>query len=149
MNIVRFALRHPVTIAVVVLAITLSALLALVEMPRDILPSLGIPTIYIAQPYGGLSPAQMESYLTYYYEYHFLYISGIEHIESKNIASTALIKLQFYPEPTWPRRRQKPSPTSPAPARSCLLVRYRRSLSASTPGALPSEISYFPPNTEV
>ena len=97
MNIVRLALRRPVTIFVVVLAIALSAILALVEMPRDILPTLGIPTIYIAQPYGGLSPAQMESYITYYYEYHFLYISGIEHIESRNIASTALIKLQFYP----------------------------------------------------
>ena len=39
----------------------------------------------------------MESYLTYYYEYHFLYLSGIEHVESKNIESSALIKLQFYP----------------------------------------------------
>jgi hypothetical protein len=28
-------------------------------------------------------PAQMEGYLTYYYEYHFLYITGIEHVESK------------------------------------------------------------------
>ena len=39
----------------------------------------------------------MESYITYFYEYHFLYISGIEHVESKNIQSTALIKLQFHP----------------------------------------------------
>jgi len=27
----------------------------------------------------------MEGYITYYYEYHFLYITGIEHVESKNI----------------------------------------------------------------
>jgi len=27
---------------------------------RDILPSSGIPIIYVAQPYGGMSPAQME-----------------------------------------------------------------------------------------
>jgi hypothetical protein len=32
-----------------------------------------------------MDPAQMEGYLTYYYEYHFLYITGIDHVESKSI----------------------------------------------------------------
>ena len=40
----------------------------------------------------------MEGYLTYYYEYHFLYITGIEHVESKNIQGVALMKLVFHPE---------------------------------------------------
>src|SRR5881392_424740 len=71
--------------------------MALLKMPRDIFPSLGIPTIYVAQPFGGMDPAQMEGYLTYYYEYHFLYITGIEHVESKSIQGNAIIKLQFYP----------------------------------------------------
>src|ERR1043166_4666404 len=44
-----------------------------------------------------MDPAQMEGYLTYYYEYHFLYITGIEHVESKSIQGNAIIKLQFYP----------------------------------------------------
>ena len=66
-------------------------------MPRDIFPPLGVPTIYVAQPFGGMDPAQMEGYLTYYYEYHFLYITGIEHVESKSIQGAAIIKLQFYP----------------------------------------------------
>jgi multidrug efflux pump subunit AcrB len=66
-------------------------------MARDIFPTLGIPTIYVAQPYGGMDPAQMEGFLTYYYEYHFLYITGIEHVESKSIQGAAIIKLQFYP----------------------------------------------------
>ena len=64
---------------------------------RDIFPGLNTPTIYVAQPYGGMDPAQMEGYLTYYYEYHFLYITGIEHVESKSVQGNALIKLQFYP----------------------------------------------------
>src|SRR5262249_49617468 len=33
---------------------------------------------------------------TYYYEYHFLYITGIEHVESKNIQGTAVMKLVFH-----------------------------------------------------
>jgi hypothetical protein len=42
-------------------------------MRADIFPDLNLPVIYVAQTYGGMSPAQMEGYLTYYYEYHFLY----------------------------------------------------------------------------
>src|SRR6478752_8416349 len=66
-------------------------------MSRDIFPDLGVPTLYVAQPYGGMDPAQMEGFITNYYEYHFLYINGIEHVESRNIQGIALIKLQFHP----------------------------------------------------
>src|SRR5436190_16829653 len=96
MNLVQSALRRPFTIVVIVAGVALASILALRRMPRDIFPSLGIPTIYVAQPYGGMDPAQMEGYLTYYYEYHFLYITGIEHVESKSIQGAAIIKLQFY-----------------------------------------------------
>ena len=97
MNLVTPAMRRPLTVVVAVIAVGLGALLALQKMPRDIFPTLGIPTIYVAQPYGGMDPAQMEGYLTYYYEYHFLYITGIEHVESKSIQGAALLKLQFHP----------------------------------------------------
>jgi multidrug efflux pump subunit AcrB len=97
MNLVRFALRRPLTIIVAIVAVGFGAVFALLQMPRDIFPTLGIPTIYVAQPYGGMDPAQMEGYLTYYYEYHFLYLTGIEHVESKSIQGAAIIKLQFYP----------------------------------------------------
>jgi multidrug efflux pump subunit AcrB len=97
LNLVQLALRRPVTILVIILGIALAALLAIRGTARDIFPGLNTPTIYVAQPYGGMDPAQMEGYLTYYYEYHFLYITGIEHVESRSIQGNALIKLQFYP----------------------------------------------------
>src|SRR6478609_2297341 len=97
MSLVSFALRRPVTILVVVIGMVLAGLYALDRMQRDVFPDLGIPTIYVAQPYGGMDPAQMEGYLTNYYEYHFLYISGIEHVESKNVQGMALMKLYFHP----------------------------------------------------
>src|SRR5437660_5834656 len=97
MNLVQGALRRPLTVVVLVIAVALGAGLALQRMARDIFPPLGIPTIYVAQPFGGMDPAQMEGYLTYYYEYHFLYITGIEHVESKSIQGASIIKLQFYP----------------------------------------------------
>ncbi|MEX2043981.1 MAG: efflux RND transporter permease subunit [Opitutus sp.] len=97
MNILQLVLRRPLTIIVLVIAVILGGALALKRMSRDIFPPLGIPTIYVAQPYGGMDPAQMEGYLTYYYEYHFLYITGIEHVESKSIQGASVMKLQFHP----------------------------------------------------
>src|SRR5258705_3265995 len=97
MSVPRAAMRRPITVVVAMLAVVLAGGIALDRMPRDILPNLGIPVIYVAQPYGGMDPAQMEGFLTYYYEYHFLYVTGIEHVESKSIQGVALIKLQFHP----------------------------------------------------
>jgi multidrug efflux pump subunit AcrB len=97
MNPIVFALRHPYTVMVAVAAIVLGAGLAVMRMPIDIFPDLNTPIIYVAQPYGGMDPQQMEGFLTNYYEYHFLYITGIDHVESKNIQSVALMKLQFHP----------------------------------------------------
>src|SRR5262249_46181281 len=83
MWIIKTALIGPFTILVVVIGIALCSILALTRMPVDIFPNLNLPVVYVAQPYGGMDPAQMESYLVSYYEYHFLYIAGIEHVESK------------------------------------------------------------------
>ena len=40
----------------------------------------------------------MESYLVSYYEYHFLYVTGIEHVESRSIQSVGLVALFFHPD---------------------------------------------------
>ena len=66
-------------------------------MRIDIFPNLNLPVIYVCQPYGGMDPSQMEGLLTNYYEYHFLYINGIHHVESRNVQGLALMKLYFHP----------------------------------------------------
>src|ERR1039457_5138916 len=96
MRLVLAALRRPLTVVVTLIARALRAILAVRRMPVDIFPQVGDPAIYVAQPYGGIAPAQMEGYLTYYYEYHFLYITGIDHVESKSIQGAALMKLVFH-----------------------------------------------------
>jgi multidrug efflux pump subunit AcrB len=98
MWLVLTAMRRPITVLVAVLAIGLMAVIAIQRMKVDIFPQLGAPAVYVAQPYGGMDPVQMEGFLTYYYEYHFLYITGIEHVESKNIQGIALMKLVFHPD---------------------------------------------------
>jgi multidrug efflux pump subunit AcrB len=97
MWLINVALRRPIMVVVLVVGVALCSILAYQRMSVDIFPNLDLPVIYVAQPYGGMSPAQMESFLVSYYEYHFLYITGIEHVESKSIQGTGLCKLYFHP----------------------------------------------------
>src|SRR5690349_25073204 len=95
MKLIIAALRHPITILVAVLAILFFSWLAVRNTKVDIFPKLGLPTVYVAQPYGGLSPEQMEGFITSYYEYHFLYITGVKYVDSKSIKGTSILKIQF------------------------------------------------------
>src|SRR5690348_14524759 len=97
MWLIRTALRRPIATFVVALGVALCSTLAIARMRVDIFPNLNFPVIYVAQPYGGMSPAQMEGYLVYYYEYHFLYINGIQSVEDKSIQGNGLLKLTFHP----------------------------------------------------
>ncbi len=96
MNIIKGALQKPVVVTVSVIAILFFSSMAIRNMKIDIFPKMGLPTIYIAQPYGGLSPEQMEGFITSYYEYHLLYVTGVKFVESKSIQGAALIKIVFH-----------------------------------------------------
>jgi RND family efflux transporter MFP subunit len=97
MNPIDFALRRPWTVVVGVVALLLLAGVAVRRMRIDVFPSLNAPVVYVCQPYGGMDPGQMEGLLTNYYEYHFLYIAGIHHVESRSVQGMAIMKLVFHP----------------------------------------------------
>lgn len=131
MNLVVLALRRPMTVMVLMVAIAAGCVLAVRRMPVDIFPALNLPVIYVCQPYGGMDPAQMEGLLTNYYEYHFLYISGIHHVESKNVQSMALMKLAFHPG------------TNMAQAMAETIAYVNRSRSFMPPGTVPPFVMRF------
>ncbi|MGH9674439.1 MAG: efflux RND transporter permease subunit, partial [Bryobacteraceae bacterium] len=131
MWLVIAAMRRPVTVVIAVLAAALISWLAVRRMRVDIFPDLGSPTVYVAQPYGGMDPSQMEGFLTYYYEYHFLYVTGIEHVESKSIQGVALMKLVFHPG------------TNMNQAISEVVAQVNRSRAFMPPGAVPPFIVRF------
>lgn len=95
MRLVLSALSHPLSVIVALIAVLTGFIMAISRMRADIFPEVGNPVIYVAQPYGGMTPAQMEGFLTYYYEYHFLYITGIQSVDSKSVQGAALLKLTF------------------------------------------------------
>lgn len=97
MNPIAAALLRPVTVMVLAAAILFAGALAVTRMKVDIFPALNLPVVYVCQPYGGMDPQQMEGLIANYYEYHFLYINGIHHVESKNVQGVSLMKLYFHP----------------------------------------------------
>jgi multidrug efflux pump subunit AcrB len=131
MRLVLGALSGPVTVLVALVAVALCAILAIERMPVDIFPQVGDPAIYVAQPYGGMDPAQIEGFLTYYYEYHFLYITGIDHVESKSIQGAALMKLVFHAD------------TDMAQAMAQTVGYVNRARSFMPPGTVPPFITRF------
>src|SRR5271170_6185244 len=97
MNVIDFALNRPKTVMVAMVAIALGSVFAASRMRTDVFPELNMPIIYVAQAYGGMDSAQMEGLIAAYYEYAFLYMNGIDHVETKNIQNLTLVKLYFHP----------------------------------------------------
>lgn len=97
MNLVVFAMRKPITLLMVILALIGGGVLALTQMRVDIFPALNQPQIYVVNNYAGMDPSQIEGLVTSVYEQNFQYVDGLKKIESKNIQNLVLLKLTFYP----------------------------------------------------
>jgi multidrug efflux pump subunit AcrB len=97
MKLILFALRKPITILVLVAALFFFGVGALRSIRVDIFPRLDLPVLYIAHPFGGYTPVQMETLFAKQYINVLLYVNGIKSIETKNIQGLTLMKLNFYP----------------------------------------------------
>ncbi|MEJ5145328.1 efflux RND transporter permease subunit [Sphingobacterium sp. MYb388] len=97
MNLIRFALRKPISIMVVVAALFFFGIKAVNTIKIDLFPKLDLPVIYISHPFGGYTPEQMEAYFGKQYIGALLMVNGIKNIETKNIQGLTFIKISFYP----------------------------------------------------
>ncbi|HVY75075.1 MAG TPA: efflux RND transporter permease subunit [Puia sp.] len=128
---VRFALRRPITVMVIFFGILLFSVMAIRTIPIDIFPRLNLPTIYVIESYGGMSPQQMEGFFSTRMMDQFLYVNGIKNIESKNIQGLTLIKLSFYEN------------TDMAEASAQVALQVNRASKFFPPGALPPQVIRF------
>ena len=97
MNLIRFALRKPISILVLAAGLFFFGIKAITVIKVDIFPKLDLPVIYISHPFGGYTPIQMESFFAKQYINIFLFVNGIKYIETKNIQGLTLMKISFYP----------------------------------------------------
>ncbi|NSL89611.1 efflux RND transporter permease subunit [Chitinophaga solisilvae] len=96
MNLIKTALQKPIAIIVVVVGLLFFGISSMRDIKIDIFPDLNLPAIYVSQPYGGMSPQQMEGFIATNYSNLFLYVTGVKDIEAKNIQGLTMIKIVFY-----------------------------------------------------
>lgn len=96
MNLIRLALRKPISIMVLVLGLLFFGIKATKEIKVDILPELNLPVVYVAHSFNGFTPQQMEGYFTKMYVNMMLFTNGIKSIETKNTQGLTLMKVYFY-----------------------------------------------------
>lgn len=127
----NFALKRPVTIIVLFIGLVIFGAMSVLTIPVDIFPKLNLPTIYVIEPYGGMSPRQMEGFFATRLQDQFLYITGVKNVESKNIQGLTLLKLSFYEN------------TDMTEASAQVALQVNRAMKFFPPGALPPQVIRF------
>lgn len=97
MNIIRLALRKPLAIIVAVMAIAYFAVISISKIKVDIFPDVESPSIYIAMPYGGLSPEYMDGFMANNFQKVLIFVSGVKDMDFKSVQGLTLMQLSFYP----------------------------------------------------
>ncbi|QEE50799.1 efflux RND transporter permease subunit [Flavobacterium alkalisoli] len=96
MNLIRFALRKPISILVLVAGLFFFGIGAVRTVKVDILPKMNMPVLYLAHPFAGYTPDQMESYFAKNYINIMLFANGVKSIETKNLQGLTLMKVSYY-----------------------------------------------------
>ncbi|NDP27396.1 MAG: efflux RND transporter permease subunit [Flavobacterium sp.] len=96
MNLIRFALRKPISIMVLVAGLFFFGIGAVRNIKVDILPEMNLPVIYLAHSFAGYTPNQMESYFAKNYVNVMILANGVKEIETKNIQGLTLMKVTYY-----------------------------------------------------
>jgi len=128
---VTSALKRPITVVVITMSLLIFAVLSAIKIPIDIFPQLNLPTIYVIESYGGMSPQQMEGFFSTRMQDQFLYVNGVKNITSKNIQGLTMLKLSFYES------------TNMAEASAEVALQVNRAMKFFPPGALPPQVVRF------
>ncbi len=131
MNIIRLALRNPIAVMVAVIAIAYFSVITVRNIKVDIFPNIKSPAIYIAMPYGGLSPAYMDGFMANEFQKVLLFVSGVEDMEFKSVQGLTLMKLSFYPD------------TDMSQAAAEVATQVSRAMGFLPPGAVPPMVVRF------
>lgn len=124
----NLSLKRPIAVLVFVTGLVVFSIMAATKIPVDIFPKLNSPVIYVIEPYGGMSPAQMEGFFATRMQDQFLYIGGIKEISSKSVQGLTIVKLSFY------------EGSDMAQAAAEVAIQVNRAMKFFPPGALPPQV---------
>ncbi|QRR00838.1 efflux RND transporter permease subunit [Dyadobacter sandarakinus] len=122
------SLKRPVSVMVLIAGLVIFSILSATKIPIDIFPRLNSPVIYVIEPYGGMSPAQMEGFFATRMQDQFLYVGGIKEISSRSVQGLTVVKLAFY------------EGSDMAQAAAEVAIQVNRAMKFFPPGALPPQV---------
>lgn len=131
MKIIRLALRKPIAIMVAIMALAYFSFDVIKKIKVDIFPEIESPAMYIAMPYGGLSPSYMDGFMANEFQKVLLFVSGVQQIDFKSVQGLTLMKLSFYPG------------TDMSQASAELSMQVSRAMGFLPPGAVPPMVVRF------
>src|SRR6202790_5071302 len=95
----RFSIRNPYLIVVICLMVVIIGITCVARMPVDLFPTINLPEVVVATSYNGMPPEEIETEITGKFERFFTLGSGIDHMESRSLPGTSIIKVYFQPAP--------------------------------------------------
>ncbi len=91
----EFAMKHPVTISMIVLSVVGFGLISLTRTPAEFMPPMELPFLGAFIPYFGATPAQVEQEIAIPAEGEFQTLPGIKHMSTNSSSDGAFIGLEF------------------------------------------------------
>ncbi len=95
MSISRLAVRRPVAVSMLFLAVILLGLISFARLPVDLLPDVSYPRLVIYTSYPETSPAEVERLVTERIERNVASVPGVEKVTSISRDGVSLVTLRF------------------------------------------------------
>lgn len=95
MNLPEFAVRRPITVFMLFIAVVLFGVLALTRLPVDLMPAFEFPMVSVVTLYPGAGSEDIEGNVTEIIEDALSTISGVEHVDSVSQNGISAVIVQF------------------------------------------------------
>ncbi len=95
MNIGKFSVKRPVTIAMASLVLILFGIVSFTRMSVDLMPQMELPIMVVTTNYEGAGPEEVEARVTKTLEGSMASISGMDSITSISSAGNSLLMIMF------------------------------------------------------
>ncbi len=92
---IRFSIRHPVTILMVTIAAVLFGMVAVGRLPVNLLPEISYPTLTVQTEYPDAAPAEVEALVTEPLEEAVAVVQGLRRMHSISQSGMSQIILEF------------------------------------------------------
>ncbi|MCL2700143.1 MAG: efflux RND transporter permease subunit [Phycisphaerae bacterium] len=98
MIVSTYSLKNRITVAVLVLLISLAGVFSYVTLPRESAPDVPIPLVLVMTPHHGVSPADIESSVTQKIEKKLTGIKGVKEVRSTSAEGMSMVQVEFNPD---------------------------------------------------